>query len=143
MVTSGKRITVGLIVSIAILVLLGEIAIPIADAYFTYRLFDYFFAWPGAGGLLANFLAACGGAYVAKVRFIVPAIALAVGEWILIVHIANSIGAAAGRDNILDVAFSNVLGLLFGIIGGAIGAHLGGRLVDLHRRKENVGANQV
>jgi len=141
MVTSGKRITIGVIVSIAILLLLAEMPVPIADAYFTYRLFDYFYAWPGAGGFLAMFLAAFGGAYVAKVQFIVPAVILAVGEWILIVYIANSIGAAAGQANLIEVAFSNVLGLLFGVIGGAFGAHLGARLVEFHGRKENVGAS--
>ena len=141
MVKTSKRVTIGLVVSIAILVILGEIPIPIADAYFTYRLFDYFYAWPGVGGVLAMLLAALGGAYVAKIRFIVPAIVLAISQWILIIHIANSIGAAAGQDNLFAVAFSNVLGLLFGVIGGATGAYLGARLVEGQGHKEKVVAN--
>lgn len=44
------------------------------------------------------------------------------------VYFLNSITAVAGQGDILAVAGSNAFGLLFGIVGAAAGAYLGGRL---------------
>ena len=51
------------------------------------------------------------------------------------IYIVNSIAAAAGQGDILAIAGSNVLGLLFGVVGATAGARLGGRL---SRRDEEV-----
>jgi len=71
------------------------------------------------------FVAAFGGAYVAKVRFVAPAVVLAVVIWSLFVYFANSIAAAAGQGNLLVVAGSNILGLILGGVGATTGAYCG------------------
>ena len=69
-----RRIGVGMITSIAVLLVLDLLPSPIPDGFVMYRLFDYLYILPGVGGMITMFVAAFGGAYVSKTRFIVPAV---------------------------------------------------------------------
>lgn len=135
-----KRIAVGIATSIAILALLDLLPSPIPQSLVTYRLFDHFYVWPGIGGMVTMFVAAFGGAFVSKARFEIPAVILAVCVWIFIVFFLNSIGAAAGQDDVLTVASTNLLGLILGVSGAAFGAFAGARLVKRNSPDENVAA---
>ncbi len=132
-----KRIAIGLITSIAILAVLDWLPSPIPTKHVSYRLFDYFYIWPSVGGLVTMFIAALGGAYVSKTRFVIPAALLAAGVWFFVIYILNSIGAAAGQDDILAVASTNLLGLIFSIGGAAAGAYIGTCLVEREVRSED------
>ena len=131
-VVNIKRITIGLLTSVVILLLLDLLPSLVPHQYATYQLFDHFYVWPGVGGLIAMFVAGFGGAYVSKVRFVVPAAVLAVGGWFLVVYLVNSIAAAAGQGDILFSASVNSLGLVFGIVGAVLGAILGARVAGNH-----------
>jgi hypothetical protein len=123
-----KRIGIGLLASVVILLLLDLLPNLVPDQYVAYRLFDHFYVWPGVGGMIAMFVAAFGGAYVSKVRFVVPAAFLAVGVWIFIIYFLNSIAAAAGQGDFLFAASINLLGLILGIVGAVLGAIFGARV---------------
>lgn len=123
-----KRIGIGLLTSVVILLLLDLLPNLVPDQYVAYRLFDHFYVWPGVGGMIAMFVAAFGGAYVSKVRFVVPAVFLAVGVWLFIIYFLNSIAAAAGQGDFLFAASINLLGLVFGIVGAVVGAIFGARV---------------
>lgn len=126
---STKRIAIGLVTSIAILAVFDLLPGLVPREHVSYRLFDYFYVWPGVGGMVTMFVAACGGAYVSKTRYIIPAVLLAVAVWLFAIYFLNSIGAVAGQDDILAVATTNLLGLIFGIGGAAVGATIGARLL--------------
>jgi|GEM_PF-2992685 len=123
-----KRIGIGLLTSVVILLLLDLLPNLVPDQYVAYRLFDHFYVWPGVGGMITMFVAAFGGAYVSKVRFAVPAAFLAVGVWLFIIYFLNSIAAAAGQGDFLFTASINLLGLVFGIVGAVLGAFFGARV---------------
>ncbi len=126
--TNLKRTMIGLITAVAILLLLDLLPSLVPNRYAAIQLFDHFYVWPGIGGLVGMFIAAFGGAYVSKVPFLVPAVALAVAGWVFVIYILNSIAAAAGQGDILSVASVNSLGLVFGIMGAFLGAVLGARV---------------
>jgi hypothetical protein len=126
--TNLKRMTIGLLTAVAILLLLDLLPSLVPDRYAALQLFDHFYVWPGVGGLVGMFIAAFGGAYVSKVPFVIPAAALAVAGWSFVVYLLNSIAAAAGHGDILSVASVNLLGLVFGIVGAVLGANLGARM---------------
>jgi hypothetical protein len=133
-----KRIGLGLVTAI----LIGT-ACDLAPSLFPgswvhERIFRYFYVWSGVEGACVVFLAALGGAYVARVPFIGAAVLLAVGSWMLTVYLLTSITAVSGQGDILVVAGSNILGLLLGVGGAAAGAYLGGRL---SRRNAKSAAN--
>ena len=127
-IANVKRIGIGLLTSVVILLLLDLLPNLVPDQYVTYRLFGHFYVWPGVGGMIAMFLAAFGGAYVSKVRFVIPAALLAVVGWLFIIYFLNSIAAAAGQGDFLFAASINLLGLVFGIVGAVLGAISGLRL---------------
>lgn len=129
-----KRIGLGLITSIVILLLLDMLPGLVPNEYAAFRILDYFYVWPGVGGMISMFVAAFGGAYVSKTRFVVPAALLAVGVWIFIFWFLNLIAASAGHDNFLHVASVNLLGLIFAVIGAVLGAHAGARVTDGFRK---------
>ena len=128
--TNLKRISIGLLTSVAILLLLDLLPSLVPDRYVSYQIFDHFYVWPGIGGLVGMFIAAFGGAYVSTVRFVVPATALAITGWSFMIYILNSIAAAAGQGDILFVASVNSLGLVLGIVGAVLGAILGARIAS-------------
>ena len=117
-----KRIGIGLLISVVILLLLDLLPGLIPDQYVTYRLFDHFYVWPGVGWAIELFLAAFGGAYVSKSRFVIPAALLAVVVWLFSIYSLNSIAAAAGQGDFLFAASINLLGLVFGTAGAVLGA---------------------
>jgi len=134
----AKRIGLGLLTAI----LIGT-AFDLAPSLFPGswahdRIFGFFYVWSGVEGACVVFLAALGGAYVARVPFIGAAVLLAIGSWMLTVYFLTSIAAVSGQGDILVVAGSNVLGLLLGVSGAAAGAYFGGRL---SRRNAESSAN--
>jgi hypothetical protein len=133
-----KRIGLGLLTAVLIAAALDLAPSFLPEAWARERLAGYFYVWPGIEGACVGFLATLGGAYVARVPFVFPALVFAIGSWIFVVYFLNSIAAVAGQGDILAVAGSNALGLLFGILGAAGGAYLGGRL---SRRDEEGIAN--
>ena len=135
-----KRTAIGIFTSIAILALLDLLPIPIPQSLVTYRLFDHFYVWGGIYGAVTMFVAAFGGAFVSRARFVTPAVILAVGVWIFIVYVLNSLGAAAGQDDVLTVASTNLLGLILGVCGAAFGAYTGTRMVKRNSPGRNVAA---
>ena len=123
-----KRIGIGLMTSVVILLLLDLLPSLVPDQYASYRLFDHFYVWQGFGWMVGMFVAAFGGAYVSKVRFVVPAVLLAFAVWLFSIFFVNSIAAAAEKGDFLFVASTNLLGLVFGIVGAVLGAISGVRL---------------
>ena len=126
--TYVKRMAIGLLTSVAILLLLDMLPELVPDRYATFQLFDHFYVWPGVGGLVGMFIAAFGGAYVSKVPFVIPAAVLAIAGWSLVVYFLNSIAAAAGQGDILSAASVNLLGLVLGVLGAVLGAFFGARV---------------
>ena len=106
----------------------GLIPRVLPEAWACERLAGYFYIWPGVEAACFGFLATLGGAYAARVPFVIPPVLFATGTWIFAIYFMNSIAAAAGQSNILSVAGSNALGLLFGIVGAAAGAYVGERI---------------
>jgi len=127
-VADAKRIGIGLLTSVVILLLLDLLSGLVPDQYASYRLFDHFYVWQGVGWMIQIFLAALGGAYVSNVRFVVPAALLAIAVWLFSIYFVNSIAAAAEQGDFLFVAGSNLFGLVFGIVGAVLGAISGVRL---------------
>ena len=123
-----KRMAVGLLTSVAILLLLDMLPNLVPDRYAAFQLFDHFYVWPGVGGLVGMFIAAFGGAYVSKVPFVIPAAVLAIAGWSFVVYFLNSFAAAAGQGDILSTASVNLLGLVFGVLGAVLGAIFGARV---------------
>lgn len=123
-----KRIAIGLLTSVAILLLLDMLPNLVPDRYAAFQLFDHFYVWPGVGGLVGMFIAAFGGAYVSKVPFVIPAAVLAIAGWSFVVYFLNSFAAAAGQGDILSTASVNLLGLVFGVLGAVLGAIFGARV---------------
>jgi hypothetical protein len=133
-----KRIGLGLLTAILIGTAFDLIPSLFPDPWAHERIFGFFYVWSGVEGACVVFLAALGGAYVARVPFIGAAVLLVIGGWVLAVYFLTSIAAVSGQGDILVVAGSNVLGLLLGVGGAAAGAYLGGRL---SRRKTESPAN--
>ena len=123
-----KRMAIGLLISVAILLLLDMLPNLVPDRYAAFQLFDHFYVWPGVGGLVGMFIAAFGGAYVSKVPFVIPAAVLAIAGWSFVVYFLNSIAAAAGQGDILSTASVNLLGLVCGVLGAVLGAIFGARV---------------
>ena len=123
-----KRIGLGLLTTVLIAAAFDLVPSFLPDTWARERLAGYFYIWPGVEGACDGFLATLGGAYVARVPFVIPAVLFATGAWVFVICFLNSIAAAAGQDDILAVAGSNALGLLLGIFGAATGAYIGGRI---------------
>ena len=135
---SIKRIGLGLLVSIGVL-LLGHIvllALHILSLFDslssllptnTSQAFFYLYVLPAIQGFIVFLVAAFCGARVAQVRFLIAAVLLAIGTWVLVVIVLNSTVAAAGQISLLQVASANLLRLVFSIAGAAVGALLGHR----------------
>ena len=123
-----KRMAIGLLISVAILLLLDMLPNLVPDRYAAFQLFDHFYVWPGVGGLVGMFIAAFGGAYVSKVPFVIPAAVLAIAGWSFVVYFLNSFAAAAEQGDILSSASVNLLGLVFGVLGAVLGAIFGARV---------------
>jgi len=135
-----QRMSIGIATSIAILALLDLLPSPVPQSLVNYRLLDHFYVWPGIGGMVTMFVAAFGGGFVSKARFEIPAVILAVGVWVFIVYFLNSTGAAAGQDDWLTVASTNLLGLILGVFGAAFGAYAGTRMASRNSPGGNVAA---
>jgi hypothetical protein len=130
-----RDIAFGIAAAIGILILVGGAlsvllpsTLPQSDPD---KLPDAFYATPPLSALgtsAAFFIAALAGTWVARRKFVTPAICLAVGLWLFVVYIVHSIAAVADQGGIFDIATRNVLGLLPGLIGAAAGALLGQRL---------------
>jgi hypothetical protein len=124
----SKRIGLGLLTTLLIAAAFDFVPSFLPVTWASERLAGYFYVWPGVEGACVGFLAALGGAYVARVPFIIPAVLFATVSWIGVICFLNSIAAVAGQGDILAVAGSNALGLLFGIVGAAAGAYVGGHI---------------
>lgn len=123
-----KRIGLGLLTAVLIAAVLDLAPDVLPETWADERLAGYFYIGPGVEAACVGFLVALGGAYVARVPFVIPAVLFATATWMLVIYLLNSIAAAAGQSDILAVAASNALGLLFGNIGAAAGAYIGGCL---------------
>ena len=120
-----KRIGLGVLTTIAVLAIFDVLPNPIPSSLVGFRILGYFYFWPAVGGAIVMFIAAFAGAYVAKVRFVIPAVVLAALFWAFVVYFLNSIAAVAGQNDLISVAGSNILGLIFGCLGAVFGAKLG------------------
>lgn len=133
-----KRIGLGLLTTA--LIAAGFDLLPgiLPEALARERLAGYFYVWPGVEAACFGFLASLGGAYVARVPFVIPAVLFATGTWAFDIYFLNWIAATAGQGDLLTVAGTNALGLLSGIVGAMTGAYVGGRIA---RRDEQGIAN--
>lgn len=120
-----KRIGIGLLTTVAILIVFDVLPDLIPGSLARYRMFEFFYFWSAVEGGFVMFVAAFGGAYVARVHFVVPAVVLAAMVWASVAYFAISIAATAGQGDILAVAGSNILALILGGVGAAAGAYFG------------------
>jgi hypothetical protein len=138
--TRLKQIGFGILTAIAVLSVFELLPSFVPSSVHNYRVFGHFYFGLAIEAAIVMFIAASAGAYVARVNFIWPAILLAVAVWFLVVYILNSIAAAAGQGDLLGVASINVLSLLFGACGSAIGALVGSRFARKTTEENAVGA---
>ena len=123
-----KRTALGVFAAIA--VTLAFDALPSALSYelASQRFAGYFFVWPAIYGLPKVFVAMFIGAYVARAKFIVPAVVLSLIGWAFAVYFLNQIAHAAGQHSLADVVGMNSVGLLIQTGGAVLGAVAGHRL---------------
>lgn len=120
-----KRIGLGLLTTVVILTVFDALPSLVPGSLASYRIFGIFYFWPAVEGGSAMFVAAFAGAYVARVHLVVPSVILAAVLWLFVVYFANSIAAAVSQTDVWAVAGSNILALIFGLVGAAAGAFLG------------------
>jgi hypothetical protein len=123
-----KRIGLGLLTTALISAAFGLVPDFLPETWAGERVAGYFYVWAAVPGACVAFLAALGGAYVARAPFVVPAVVFAIGTWAVLIYVLNSIAVQAGQGDILAIAGSNAPGLLLGIVGAATGAYVGERL---------------
>lgn len=74
-----KRIGLGLLTTLLIAIAFDLIASMVPASWTDERLAGYFSVWPGVGAAVVGFFAALGGAYVARVLFVIPVVLFAIG----------------------------------------------------------------
>lgn len=121
-----KRLGLGVFVTLAVLSVFDLLPSFLPAPAIDYRILGHFYFWPAVSGAVGMFVAASAGAYVARANFVGSAIFLSITLWSFAIYFANSIATVVGQGDILAVAGTNVLGLLFGAFGAGLGAFVGG-----------------
>ena len=134
-----KRTAYGVLAAIAVTLAFEALPSGLSSDLVMKRLGGYFYVWPAIYGLPKIFVAMFVGAYVARGKFVVPAVVLSVIGWSFAVHFLNQIAQAAGQHNLTDVAAMNAVGLLIQTGGAVLGAIAGYRFY-LGRNKSTVSA---
>ena len=74
-----KRIGLGLLTTLLIAIAFDAAASLVPASWADGRLAGYSYAWSVAGAAVVGFFAALGGAYVARVLFVIPVVLFAIG----------------------------------------------------------------
>ena len=135
-----KRTALGVLAAIAVIFAFEALPSGLSSELAMKRLAGYFYVWPAIYGLPKVFAAMFVGAYVARCKFVVPAVVLSVIGWSFAIHFLNQIAHAVGQHNLADVAAMNVVGLLIQTGGAVLGA-IAGYHFYLSRRANAVSAN--
>ncbi len=122
-----KRTVLGVFAAIAVTLAFEALPYGLTTELAMKRLAGYFHIWPAIYGLPSVVVAMFVGAYVARSRFIIPAVFLSVVGWAFAVYFLNQIAHAVGQHSLTDVAAMNTIGLLIQTGGAVLGAITGYR----------------
>ena len=135
-----KRTALGVLAAIAVSLAFDALPSGLSYELAMKRVAGYFYVRPAIYGLPKIFFAMFVGAYIARGKFVVPAVILSVVGSSFAINILNQIAHAAGQHNLADVASMNAIGLLIQTGGAVLGAIAGYRFY-LGRRESTVSAN--
>ncbi|MGN6656881.1 MAG: hypothetical protein ACTHJ9_16255 [Rhodanobacter sp.] len=120
-----KRILLGLAATVAFGLVAGEL---ISLAGFVVN--------PVLKSIALSFLATTIGAYIARRRFVLPALSLWLVVWLLVVYIVYSIAEPTGQASFLAITQINLLSIVLSAIAVAIGALVGQALARRAQHSE-------
>ena len=106
----------------------ASILLSLGDIAGTTNSIDAFgiaFFLPDIGSLAASFLAIAIGSVVARRQFLSTAMSFVLVVWLLLIYLAHQIAIPAGRPGYLEVAFSNLPGLIAYLAAAALGVVVG------------------
>lgn len=116
------RTILALVVVIAVSALLGFEAPSLKPDLSNYEKHAF---WLQVESAIAFFIAVAAGAIVARRRFLLPALGLAVLGWLAVVYILYDISSVGGSADIGQIALDNLEGLILYCIAAVLGATLG------------------
>lgn len=93
---------------------------------------------PVVQSVFLSFLGTAIGAYIARRRFVLPALGLWFVEWLIIVYVLYFIAAPTGRASFFAITQVNLLSIVLSALAVTIGALLGQTLAK--RTQRNVPA---
>lgn len=88
---------------------------------------DRFLADPISGGL-GLFLSALVGSFVARSRFVLPALSLWLVLWVAIIYVLYRIAGPVGAPSVIGLLSYNAIALIVSLVGAYSGAVLGQHL---------------
>lgn len=84
-----------------------------------------FLYWQAVEGAILMSVAACAGAYVARLNFIGPAVLFSICIWAIGVHILYAVASSAGQGDFSSIVVRQSPNLLLTMIVAALGAYFG------------------
>lgn len=84
-------------------------------------------------GVFSTFAAMLVGGYVAREKFVVPAISFVFAVWLFIIYTTFSIAQVVENIRLLEVALDNVFNLLFLLFAACLGAMMGAAYYKEHQ----------
>lgn len=134
---SYGRTVVALIVVLLITVLLSFEAPALKPDQSNYEQYGF---WLQVEMAIGYFIAVTAGALVARRSFIVPALALAIFGWSLVVYILYDISRVDHAASFVDIAMEHIEGLILFSIAAVLGAILGKWIYE-HEIRGTIGAS--
>ncbi len=125
----GKRISLGLLAMIGVSIVMDFVPNPFAGSIPPDR-FSYFVPLPGTWSALETAVAACVGAYIARVEFAAAAALLTTAAALIAVRILQHIAEPVQPVAFVELLARNSVGTAVAILGAVIGAEIGLWLVQ-------------
>ena len=133
----NRRIFFGAIVMFVVLVITGELET--ADLIPRFQLIPGLVNSPTYNLFIFAFVAAGTGAYIARDRFLIPAVLIMAVYWGLVVNLLYAILRPLGQYTFFEVALHALPHLLLGLVGSALGAFTGLRFyLKFQDREETI-----
>jgi hypothetical protein len=130
---SIKRIALGFLAAIAVFLALAFLPPTVPAELAMKRFAGFFYVWPAIYGLPKIFAMMFVGAYVARTRFVGPAVLLSVLGWAIAVYALNQSALGFGQQMLADIVFANMVGLFIQMAGAVLGAIAGERFYSSRR----------